>query len=213
MTKSQFYFTLLTSVFSMMSVSSSLQAACVSGDCTALGYTKSESECSGDIIRCPFDTNKVFCYTKELTKECDTVGDIVYNDMTCAADINNLDFNRTIIGVIASTSPLFVVALNQTSVFEAQYTASSQCNNYSVGNTKYWRLPTYDELQKVYNNKNMITIVLTKLGAPAFENDEYWSSSKYNSYSYNYYQIDFSNGKALVADQVNYGKWRCIRSL
>ena len=36
-------------------------AACVSNDCSALGYTKSESACSGDIIRCPFDTSKVFC--------------------------------------------------------------------------------------------------------------------------------------------------------
>ncbi len=36
-------------------------AACVSNDCSALGYTKSESYCDGDIIRCPFDTSKVFC--------------------------------------------------------------------------------------------------------------------------------------------------------
>lgn len=35
--------------------------ACVSNDCSALGYTKSESYCDGDIIRCPFDTSKVFC--------------------------------------------------------------------------------------------------------------------------------------------------------
>lgn len=43
-------------------------AACVSNDCSALGYTKSESACSGDIIRCPFDTSKVFC--KALDDNC-----------------------------------------------------------------------------------------------------------------------------------------------
>ena len=52
----------------------SLASSCVSDDCSALGYTKTESKCEGDIVRCPFDTTKVFC--KETEKctitTCDT---------------------------------------------------------------------------------------------------------------------------------------------
>ena len=210
MTKYQFYLTLLTSIFFTTNFSSSLQASCVTGDCSALGYTKSENECSGDIIRCPFDTNQVFCSSQKLTKECNTVGDIVYNDKTCAADINNIDFNRTVIGIIANTSPRFAIALDQTSVFKEEYTASSQCDTYSVGNSKGWRLPSLQELQKVYDNKNMITIVLSKLGAPVFENDEYWTSTRISSISYIYYQIDFNSGKTIQTDQSGFGKWRCV---
>ncbi len=37
-------------------------AACISGDCASLGYTRSASECSGvDFVRCPFDLDKYFC--------------------------------------------------------------------------------------------------------------------------------------------------------
>lgn len=55
--------------FSVALVPAHLQAACVYGDCSALGFTKDESLCEGDIIRCPFDTSKVFC--KESSKaEC-----------------------------------------------------------------------------------------------------------------------------------------------
>ena len=67
MTKNQFSVAILTSVCSMMNFSSSLQAASVTGDCAALGYTKAENTCEGDIIRCPFDTNKVFCKEKTCT--------------------------------------------------------------------------------------------------------------------------------------------------
>ena len=113
MTKYQFSLALLTSV---MSFSSSLQAACVSGDCTALGYTKSESECGGDIIRCPFDTSKVFCRAYQpTTKVCDTIGDVLYDDKSCAIDINNLDPYRTPIGVVFDVNRKLAIALEQSS--------------------------------------------------------------------------------------------------
>ena len=115
MTKYQFSLALLTSVFSVTSFSSSLQAACVTGDCIALGYTKSESECGGDIIRCPFDTSKVFCKNVTKTKICDTIGDILYDDKSCAIDVNNLDPNRTPIGVVFDVNRKLAIALEQKS--------------------------------------------------------------------------------------------------
>ena len=114
MTKYQFSLALLTSVFSVTSFSSSLQAACVTGDCTALGYTKSESECGGDIIRCPFDTSKVFCRAYQpttKTKACDTIGDILLDDKTCAVDANAILNDRTPIGVVFDVSKKLAIAL------------------------------------------------------------------------------------------------------
>ncbi len=124
MTKYQFSLALLTSVFSVMSFSSSLQAACVTGDCAAMGYTKTENTCEGDIIRCPFDTSKVFC-KEPTTKVCDTVGDILYDDKNCAIDINNLDPNRIPIGVVFDVNRKLAIDL-EVSSYTLQWASSSK---------------------------------------------------------------------------------------
>lgn len=74
-------------------------AACVSNDCSALGYTKSESACSGDIIRCPFDTSKVFCKEKEVYVMA--AGDLLYSDKTTS---KNMIEGKTVIGVVVDPS-------------------------------------------------------------------------------------------------------------
>ena len=54
-------------------------------DCTAMGYTKSASDCSGkNMVKCPSDSSKVFCFkeTSELTIPCE-VGAILYGDGKC----------------------------------------------------------------------------------------------------------------------------------
>lgn len=105
MTKYQFSLALLTSVFSVTSFSSSLQAACVTGDCAAMGYTKTESTCDGDIIRCPFDTSKVFC--KEARGL--SAGDILFSDKTTG---ENTVEGKTPIGVVVDPSHRLAMALN-----------------------------------------------------------------------------------------------------
>ncbi len=77
-----------------VSFSAYASAACVTGDCAAMGYNKTESACSGDIIRCPFDTSKVFCKEKPNIK----IGMIYYSDGTFSNDI------------IAAKTPIGVVA-------------------------------------------------------------------------------------------------------
>ena len=153
MTKYQFSLALLTSVFSVTSFSSSLQAACVTGDCTALGYTKSESECSGDIIRCPFDTSKVFC-KKATTKVCDTIGDILYDDKSCAIDVNNLDPNRTPIGVVFDVSRKLAIALEQSS---STLTWASSTSYDISGLTNY---SDKTAVQGDYNGKSNTSIII-----------------------------------------------------
>ena len=55
--------TLLAAGFSLLAGSAAAQT-CVANNCAALGFTKSAGNCEGDIIRCPFDTSKVFCKEK-----------------------------------------------------------------------------------------------------------------------------------------------------
>lgn len=71
--------TLLAAGFSLLAGSAAAQT-CVANNCAALGFTKSASNCEGDIIRCPFDTSKVFCKEKEVYVM--EAGDILYSDKT-----------------------------------------------------------------------------------------------------------------------------------
>lgn len=102
---------LLAAGFSLSYLAASAQAACVSNDCSALGYNKSESACSGDIIRCPFDTSKVFCKEKPNAE----VGMIYYSDGTISKDILS---GKTPIGVVALVkgNQRLAVALTETSI-------------------------------------------------------------------------------------------------
>lgn len=59
--------------------------------CTQLGYTKTQSECSEDAIKCPFG-NSYFC-EEEFCK----IGWIYYTDGTCSADIIG---EKTALGVV-----------------------------------------------------------------------------------------------------------------
>lgn len=103
MTKFKFSLALLTSVFSVIIFSSSLQAACVTGDCAALGYTKSESMCSSNFIRCPFDTSKVFCSEKSVK-----IGDILYSDMTTSDSVID---GKIAIGIVFDNNRKLAVAI------------------------------------------------------------------------------------------------------
>lgn len=73
---------------SLMVETSSALAACVSGDCAGLGYTKSASDCSGvDAIRCPFDTSKYFCVKQTATEEdCGWFGTSINGICQCKTD-------------------------------------------------------------------------------------------------------------------------------
>ena len=57
----------LGGALSVMLSSFALAGGCISSDCAAMGYTKTVSQCSGyEMIRCPFNTNKVFCQEPEV---------------------------------------------------------------------------------------------------------------------------------------------------
>ena len=157
----------------------SLQAACVTGDCTALGYTKSESECDGDIIRCPFDTSKVFC-KEATTKVCDTIGDILYDDKSCAVDISNLDPNRTPIGVVFDVSRKLAIALEQSS---SRLEWASRYGDDILGLTNY----TSSNKTSDYNGKSNTSIIIAHGDSNGYETPA-------ADYCYNYVTIGTKKG-------------------
>ena len=101
--------TLLAAGFSLLAGSAAAQT-CVANNCAALGFTKSASNCEGDIIRCPFDTSKVFCKEKEVYVM--EAGDILYSDKTTSHYYT--DNNKTPIGVVVDPSRRLAMALNCT---------------------------------------------------------------------------------------------------
>ena len=125
---------LLAAGFSLTYLAASAQAACVSSDCSALGYNKSESACSGDIIRCPFDTSKVFCKVK-AKEEVETAA-ILYGDGTVASGVVT---GKTPIGVVFDTANRLAVALTDvkkdgTAGSEYMYWSSSYCDTPGLQN-------------------------------------------------------------------------------
>ena len=86
------------------------QASCVPANCNTLGYTKSASDCDGsDMIKCPFDTDKVWCMDVEPK-----TGMILYSDGTVS---ENVVSSKTAVGVVAYVegSTRFAVALAENS--------------------------------------------------------------------------------------------------
>lgn len=73
--------------------SSHAQTCVTPPTCEKLGYIFSESNCNDAfLLRCPFDTNKVYC-----TKLKCNIGDILYTDGTCS---KKNDETKTYAGII-----------------------------------------------------------------------------------------------------------------
>ena len=106
---------LLLSLLGLVCGSENSFAACQTApDCATLGYTMTAAECSGlQTLKCPFDTSKLFCIkTREetpKTKECDSIGDILYTAGNCAFDVNNPDKSLKPVGVVFDVSKRLAV--------------------------------------------------------------------------------------------------------
>ena len=81
-------------------------------DCTTLGYTKTESECTGAnlVLKCPFNDSKVACSAVTVTYE-PKVGYILYSDKTFSP---NVEAGKIAIGVIFDEVKRLAIALDQT---------------------------------------------------------------------------------------------------
>ena len=120
--------------------------------CETLGYTDTADKCDGDaMVKCPFDQSKVFCRAYPTTKVCDTIGDVLYDDKSCAIDINNLDPNRTPIGVIFDVSRKLAIALDEGSSLQW---ASLQINIPDLTN-----YTSESAVKRDYNGKSNTSII------------------------------------------------------
>ena len=124
--------TLLAAGFSLLAGSAAAQT-CVANNCATLGFTKSEDNCEGDIIRCPFDTSKVFC--KEKKVYAPKPGDILYSDGTIS---DSVIASKTPVGIVAyvNGSNGFAVSLTEVSkTWSSGYEDVSCLTNYSGSST------------------------------------------------------------------------------
>ena len=102
-------------------------------DCNAMGYTKSASDCEGaDMIKCPFDTNQVWCAAAGDPAANATPGMILYSDGTVSNDVVS---GKTAVGVVAYVdgSTRFAVALEES------------------GSILRWSTPSYEDLSCLTN--------------------------------------------------------------
>lgn len=84
--------------------------------CELLGYTDTPDLCDGDaMIKCPSDSSKVFCraYPTTKTKVCDSIGDVLLDDKTCAVDASAIYRDRTPIGIIFDMDKKLAIAVSQ----------------------------------------------------------------------------------------------------
>ena len=89
-----------------------------SSRCDELGYNKKAENCiDDDILKCPFDSNKVFCRTQEQPAATNClnakIGDILYSDKTCSSDYIA---GKTPIAVVISTDKRLAIGLKAAAV-------------------------------------------------------------------------------------------------
>ncbi len=86
--------------------------------------------------------------------------------------------------------------------------AKSLCESSTLGGYTDWRLPTLNELKKIYTYKTQIG------GFPSrtVTNNNYWSGSAGSKSGY-YYYIDFNTGTSSEIPRVNSFKVRAVRTI
>lgn len=114
---------LLVSAFSFMNLTSAFAqtTACVTPpSCEDLGYVYSTTQCTSGILKCPFDTDKVFCTFE--TK----VGDILYSDMSSSPIVIP---SKKPIGVIFDMAKRLAIGLDH----EIKHNSNSNVKVENVG--------------------------------------------------------------------------------
>ena len=158
-----------------------LAAAAEAGDCTQrpsceeLGYTDTADQCNGDMVKCPWDYNAVFCRKKAAVavtgRDCE-IGSIVYSDLNC---YDNPPEGLTKLGVVVINDDTERKMMSFDERRDVWAEANDFCNSYSAG-WMAWTLPSRSQLRKIQANITYIDDVLSlKLSSC------YWSSDASSS--------------------------------
>ena len=145
------------SAIALMPFSAQAAVTCTATpDCATLGYTKTASQCPSGGIKCPFNSNLMFClknttaYNFQL-KLPTTLYNVVYHDGSTSASYS-YNASKTPIGIVAYLYPSnknkgFILSREQP-IVGTYAEAIEYCSNYSVKgpNVGDWRLPNLQEL-------------------------------------------------------------------
>ena len=145
------------SAIALMPFSAQAAVTCTATpDCATLGYTKTASQCPSGGIKCPFNSNLMFClknttaYNFQL-KLPTTLYNVVYHDGSTSASYS-YNASKTPIGIVAYLYPSnknkgFILSREQP-ILGTYAEAIEYCSNYSIKGTNVgdWRLPNLQEL-------------------------------------------------------------------
>lgn len=130
-------------------------------DCATLGYNKTATDCPKGGVKCPFDSNKMFClkntaaYDFQITKAV-KLYDVVYHDGTTSTSTSVS--GKTPIGIVYYVQPDgknlhgLIMSLEQPMVGTRQE-AIDYCAGYVTKGTNVgdWRLPNVTEMLRMGN--------------------------------------------------------------
>lgn len=130
-------------------------------DCATLGYNKTATDCPKGGVKCPFDSNKMFClkntaaYDFQITQAV-KLYDVVYHDGTTSTSTSVS--GKTPIGIVYYVQPDgknlhgLIMSLEQPMVGTRQE-AIDYCAGYVTKGTNVgdWRLPNVTEMLRMGN--------------------------------------------------------------
>lgn len=142
----------------MLPFSASAEITCTATpDCASLGYSKTAAECPSGGVKCPFNSNLMFClknttaYNFQLQVPT-TLYNVVYHDGSTSTSYS-YNANKTPIGIVAYIYPKSgnkhgIIMSREQPIVGTYAEAIEYCNNYSVKGTNVgdWRLPNMMEM-------------------------------------------------------------------
>ena len=187
-------------------------------DCATLGYNKTATDCPKGGVKCPFDSNKMFClkntaaYDFQITKAV-KLYDVVYHDGTTSTSTSVS--GKTPIGIVAYIYPKSgnthgIIMSREQPIVGTYAEAIEYCNNYSVKGTNVgdWRLPNIMELMWMGSTYSLgkqyfpYDSINSKLALIRWANPLYFSSN----WSYNV-NSGSPNGTLYGASNASYKGW------
>lgn len=161
-------------------------------DCATLGYNKTATDCPKGGVKCPFDSNKMFClkntaaYDFQITKAV-KLYDVVYHDGTTST-LTSVS-GKTPIGIIYYVQPDgknlhgLIMSLEQPMVGTRQE-AIDYCAGYVTKGTNVgdWRLPNVTEMLRMGNEYSQGKL-----------NTKYWDLQKKLAPVYNADPLKYGN--------------------